>query len=192
MKTWLLAAMVAAGLARPAAAGTDMDAANRQGEALQVFVTPLTAVGVTQFQISALVNTSQSIAIAATIYWIEAEVVRETATSSTGWALFSWSASTTGGMTSAAGANGAWNHQHFVPFGVRGNDTVGADDELIRYGHYSEGTRGQPIRRVYPTVYIGSPQSVQKETGDVIQILIRYGTQPYGVNPGVRTQLGSS
>ena len=190
MKIWLLAAMVAAGLARPAAAAWDMDTRNGQGEAMQIYVTPLTSAGVTMFQISALLNTSQAVAISATIYWIRVEVQRATITSATGYALFSWSASTTGGMTSAAGANGAWNHQHFTQFGPKGN-VVTTAVELIKYTPYEEGLCGTPIRRVYPTVYVGTGPA-GSGTGDVIQVRITYGTQPYGVNPALRTNLGSS
>lgn len=195
MKTRLLAAvMVVAALfgAASAQAGDGQSTAgNLQGEALQVFVTPLTNVGATVISMSLLPDLSIAVTINATIYWIEVEVIAATANaSSTGFDLFSWSASTTGGMTSAAGANGAYNHRHFVPFGTRAIRNIGADDELARHGPYSEGLCGTPIRRVYPTVYIGNgPNSLPGATNDV---LIRFGTRPYGVQPEVRGRRGAS
>ena len=198
MKTLMLAATVAMAAlfgAAPEARAGDIgsSAGNLQGEALQMFITPLTNSGVTQFQISALLNTSASVLISSTIpiYSIEVSIVRDTATSTTGWALFSWSGSLTGGMTSAAGANGAWNHQHFTKFGIEGNETVGADDELIRFRPYREGFDNLPIRRAGPViVYIGTGPA-GTGTGDVIQVRIRFRTQPYGVNPSLRQRRGS-
>ena len=203
MKTRLLAAVLAVaalfGAASAQAGDGNSTAGNLQGEALQVFVTPLTNMSVTMLQVpttgvaSEFINSSLAITISATIYWFEIAIVRDTATSTTGWALWSWSASTTGGMTSAAGANGAWNHQHFVKFGVEGNETVGADDELIRFGPYREGTDGKgPVRRVYPTGYVGLPPNIYNETGAVVQVRIRCGTRPYGVTPDVRNRRGSA
>ncbi len=195
MKIWLLAAMVAVGMVRPAAAAWDMDTSNGTGEALEVFQMPISVIGVTTLVSSSSTATITSVQVSATVYWFQVFVVRNLATgsaidSTTGFLVLAMSGTWTGGA--AHDGITMWlNGARGVPFGLYGAGRIGADDELLRVGEYSEGMTGMPIRIVFPTFHVLTPQTAQAGLNGAT-VVIRYGMTPYGVNPALRKNAGSA
>ena len=199
MKTRLLAAVLAVtaifGAGRAAAGDGNSTAGNLQGEALEIFQMPMSTITVTTVVSSSATATTTSVTITHTIYWFQVFVVRNLGTntvadSTTGFLVLSLSGTWTGGL--AHDGVTMWvNGARGVPFGLYGAGRLGADDELLRVGEYSEGMTGQPIRLVSPTFHIHTPQTIQAGLNGAT-VVIRYGRTPYGVNSGLRERRGAS